>query len=126
MRKISYLLTLFIAALTAQPALAWWARNASVELLVNISDVIVLADVSDVKRIEPLTEDWDSQNVTCKPRLVLKGSQPGNLTFRQDYCKDRTFRERKNSYREWPLLPHQKVLIFYAKPRFGDDLDLVY
>jgi hypothetical protein len=97
-----------------------------VEWWTNVADVIVLADVSEVKQIEPLNECWDSQSVTCKPRQVLDGTWQGNITFRQDYWKDRTFREKEGSYEVRALLPHHKVLIFSAKSKSKGVTEVVF
>src|SRR5262249_34090348 len=109
-----------VIGLICQPAYAIWFRTESVEWWTNVSDVIVVAEVSSVNKIEPLNELWDSQSVTCKPTAVLKGKSRKGWTFRQDFLQAPNGQGKDNHSGDQQLKKGGKVLLFCKQPETAE------
>jgi hypothetical protein len=116
----------FILAVTMSctEAQAVWMRSSSVEWWTNVSDTVVIAQVSRVNELKPSNnsrgkvgfekdgpnEYWLVQEVTCTTTATLKGKSVGEFTFRQQYRGMKELGERGDR----KLRAEDKVLVFQA------------
>lgn len=106
MRKTVLILGMWIVGLFAEPAHAIWMRSQSIEWLVNVSDVVAVAEVSRTEKIEPLNKYFESHLIECKVTSTLKGKRIDAFTFRQDY--------RLIGRDDALLRPANKLLLFFG------------
>src|SRR6266851_684192 len=86
--RLSRILVIVFVVCAGRPAQALWFQTESVEWHTNVSDVIVIAEVTATKEIEIDNKYNRGQTVTCKPTDVLKGERPENVTFEQIFSRN--------------------------------------
>lgn len=130
MKRILLLLVLMSLACVTQPAHAIWQRSESIEWWTNVSDVILVADVTATKKIDDddidlrdRSEYWSAQTVECKPTDVLKGKRPKGIAFRQEYWKATPNCLANLDFgTDRAVQPGERVLLFCARDAATNEL----
>jgi hypothetical protein len=86
-------------------------RSESLEWWVNISDTVAVAEIDRTKRIAPLNEYYQSQEVRCTTPTILTGQRLDPPSFRQDYFA----KGDQSGTGDVALRPKYKVLLFCAR-----------
>src|SRR5262245_16167025 len=106
-----WLAAVLLVALSPISGNAIWMRTCSLEWWTDQSDVVATVEVISVKRIAPLNEHWESQEVTCSILETLKGGRKTRFVFRQDFSKAL---DEKNKTNDYVLRAQDRVVAFYA------------
>jgi hypothetical protein len=126
MYRITVSLVLLCFACKADLARAISFRNESVEWWTNVSDTVLVVDVTGTKEIEPLNEYWNSQTVECTPADTLRGQRRDKVTFRQDYWKDPQERGKETVGGVARLKAGDRVLLFCARNAETKQTDMAF
>jgi hypothetical protein len=97
-------------------------RSHSLEWWTNVSDTVAIAEVASTKKIEPLNEYWQSQEVRCTVTKTLQGKRRETFTFRQDY-RDQ---EPGEMSAVAVLRPRTRVLLFCVRPAESRKIEIIF
>jgi hypothetical protein len=104
-----------VLTLSGGPARAEDRLVASVQWWTNVSDSVVVAEVSGTKELQIPSVDWKSQQVQFKTKTVLKGQRIADVSISQDYLDIDRFFKGKELLVDHPLQTRDEVLLFCTR-----------
>jgi hypothetical protein len=125
MTRFRIAISILAVAMSCTEARAIWMRSSSIEWWTNVSDTVVIAEVSRVNELKPSNESSGKegfekngpneyrlmQEVACTTRTTLKGRSLGEFSFQQVYER---IKDESGARGDRKLRAKEKVVIFQA------------
>lgn len=86
-------------------ASAIWSRCESLEWWADLSDTVVLMEVTQTEKTDFKNKSWEAQNISCRRVETFKGDCPDSIVLRHTY--------RRGNEKAWA--PKERILFFKLK-----------